>query len=469
MMLGDLKQNRIFYYFEQISSIPHGSGNTKAVSDYCASVAEKLGLCYRQDELNNIIIYKNGSVGREGEQPIILQGHLDMVCEKDPEKTFDFSKDGLQLKVEGDILSADGTTLGADDGIAVAMGLALLEEKDLSHPPLEVLFTVDEETGMFGAAGLSTDWLKGKQLINIDSEEEGVLTVGCAGGARADISIELIPTAVSAPCYKVVIDGLAGGHSGVEIHKGRYNANKVMGEFLLQFDDLCLIELAGGQKDNVIPSYCEAIISTEGNPQALTNAFVAERQNEANPDLCVTVTPIEPQMMGYDSFSSRAAVNMLCRLPDGVQQWSPDIDGLVQTSLNLGIMKLENDALHLSFALRSSLGSEKEELLRRLAFISTKYGAEFSVGAQYPAWEFVKNSPLREKMIAVFERQYGITPKIEIIHAGLECGLLSEKIKGMDAVSIGPQMWDIHSPRERLSISSAERTYEYVKQVLKEI
>lgn len=468
MILNHLQPERVFYYFEQISAIPHGSGDTKKISDYCARVAESLGLSYRQDELNNIIIYKGGSVGREEEAPVILQGHLDMVCEKEPDCNIDFSRDGLRLQVEGDILSAIGTTLGGDDGIAVAMGLALLEEKDLSHPPLEVLFTVDEETGMFGAAGLSADWLSGKRLLNIDSEEEGVLTVGCAGGARADISLELIPAAISAPCYEIVIDGLAGGHSGVEIHKGRYNASKLMGEFLSQFKDICLIELSGGQKDNVIPSRAQAIISTAVNPETKVAAFVAAKRNENNRDLSVSVTAVAPQMVGYDNFSSLAAIDLLCKLPDGVQQWSPDIDGLVQTSLNLGIMRLANDALTLSFALRSSLGAEKEALLCTLAALCDKYGAAFAVGAQYPAWEFVKDSALREKMITVFARLYGYDPKVEIIHAGLECGLLSEKIKGMDAVSIGPQMWDIHSPRERLSISSVERTYHYVKEILKE-
>jgi len=231
MVPEHLAPARVFYYFKKLSAIPHGSGNTKAISDYCVSVAEELGLDCRQDGLNNVVIYKKGSPGREAEPPVILQGHLDMVCEKEPECDIDFSKDGLRLKVEGDLLSAEGTTLGGDDGIAVAMALAILEDNTLSHPPLEALFTVDEETGMYGAAGLQADWLQGRRLLNIDSEEEGVLTVGCAGGARADISLPLIPTALTHPCYRIVLDGLAGGHSGVEIHKGRHTANKLMGEF----------------------------------------------------------------------------------------------------------------------------------------------------------------------------------------------------------------------------------------------
>jgi len=468
MVPEHLAPARVFYYFKKLSAIPHGSGNTKAISDYCVSVAEELGLDCRQDGLNNVVIYKKGSPGREAEPPVILQGHLDMVCEKEPECDIDFSKDGLRLKVEGDLLSAEGTTLGGDDGIAVAMALAILEDNTLSHPPLEALFTVDEETGMYGAAGLQADWLQGRRLLNIDSEEEGVLTVGCAGGARADISLPLIPTALTHPCYRIVLDGLAGGHSGVEIHKGRHNANKLMGEFLATLGQINLITLAGGQKDNVIPARCEATVSLAADPTAAAEAFAAAHRDEANAGLTITVTPYE-ETVGYDSISSAVALTLLRSLPCGVQKWSPDIAGLVQTSLNLGIMELREDHLYLSFALRSSLGAEKQELLTRLAAISDKHGARFHTGGQYPAWEFVKDSPLREKMVSVYKRLYQKDPEVVIIHAGLECGLLSEKLPGMDAVSIGPQMWDIHSPRERLSISSTERTYRYIIEILKEI
>ena len=468
MLLTGYEPQRVLYWFEKICAIPHGSGDTKRISDMCRSFATEQGLEYRQDELNNIVIYKSGSAGRENEPPVILQGHLDMVCEKEPDCDIDFTKDPLRLKVEGDILSADGTTLGGDDGIAVAMALAILEDNTLSHPPIEALFTVDEETGMYGAAGLDAGWLTGKRLLNIDSEQEGVLTAGCAGGARADIKLPLIPTALTAPCYHIVMDGLAGGHSGVEIHKGRHNADKLMGEFINRMNDVCLITLSGGQKDNVIPAKSEARISTTTDPETLVDAFVKEYRNDANPDLRITVTPCE-EAVGYDSFSSKAALTMLCGLPCGVQKMSEDIEGLVQTSLNLGVMELEEDILHLSFAVRSSLGTEKEQLLRKLASIADMHGADFAVRGQYPAWEFVKNSPLRDTMITVYQRLYGSTPKVEIIHAGLECGLLSEKIENMDAISIGPDMWDIHSPRERLSIASVGRTYRYVCEILKEI
>ena len=469
MILENLQPQRVFYYFERLCAIPHGSGNTKAISDYCMAVAAKLGLEAEQDALNNVIIRKPASRGKEHNAPVILQGHLDMVCEKDEETEFDFTKDGLQLKVEGDFLSACGTTLGGDDGIAVAMAMAVLEDDTLEHPPLEALFTVDEETGMYGAAALDGSRLQGRRLINVDSEEEGVLTVGCAGGLRTDIFLEMIPAAVTAPCYRIEIDGLAGGHSGVEIHTGRHNANKLMSELLSRVEDCQLIELGGGQKDNVICPRCEAVISTPADLSALGTAFAAEKAIPADPDIAVSITPIAQEMVGYDSISTAAAITMLCELPNGVQQMSEDVEGLVQTSLNLGVMKLEEDRLQVSFSLRSSLAAEKEALLRRLIAIAGKHGATVTTRGDYPAWEYRKDSPLRDKMVEIFTRLYGKAPQVSIIHAGLECGLLGQKLPGMDAVSIGPDLWDIHSPRERLSIASTARTYTYLCEILKEL
>lgn len=469
MILEGLCPERVFYYFEQLCAIPHGSGNTKKISDWCMVFAQAQGLEAVQDRLNNVIIRKAASKGKENAPTVILQGHLDMVCEKTPDIDFDFTKEGLQLQVEGDMISAKGTTLGGDDGIAVAMALAVLEDKCLEHPALEVLFTVDEETGMDGAAGLDGSCLAGRTLINIDSEEEGVLTVGCAGGLRADITLEMIPTALVAPCYHIVIEGLTGGHSGVEIHKGRHNANKLMGELLARLDGCLLVDITGGQKDNVICSRCEALVSTVADVTAIAAAFAKEKTIPADPHINITVTPADGEVVGYDSISTAAAITMLCELPNGVQQMSEDIDGLVQTSLNLGVMKMENDYLQVSFSLRSSLGTEKEALLQKLISIAHKHGARVETRGEYPAWEYRKDSPLRDTMIRIYQRLYGKAPKVEIIHAGLECGLLGQKLPGMDAVSIGPQMWDIHSPRERLSIASVARTYDYLCEILKEL
>lgn len=469
MVLEGLRPERVLYYFEQLCGIPHGSGDTKAISDWCVEFAKNHGLDAYQDDLNNVIIYKGASAGKENAPTVILQGHLDMVCEKDADIEFDFTKDSLRLVVEGDLIKAKGTTLGGDDGIAVAMALAVLEDDTLVHPPLEVLFTVDEETGMYGAAALDGSRLKGRTLINIDSEEEGVLTVGCAGGMRADISLEMIPTALTAPCYRVVIDGLAGGHSGVEIRKGRHNANKLMGELLARLEDCQLIDVSGGQKDNVICPRCEARVSTRADVSAIAADFVQQKKIAADPNLFVTVTEEMGEVVGYDSISTAAAVTMLCDLPCGVQKMSEDIEGLVQTSLNLGVMKMENDVLQVSFSLRSSVAAEKEALLQKLIAIANVHGARVETRGDYPAWEYRKESPLRETMVEIYKRLYGKAPRVEIIHAGLECGLLGEKLPDIDAVSIGPQMWDIHSPRERLSIASVERTYTYLCEILKEL
>ncbi len=469
MILQGLQPERVFYYFEQLCAIPHGSGNTKAISDWCMAFAQAHGLAAEQDHMNNVIIRKPASAGKENVPAVILQGHLDMVCEKDAQTEFDFTKDGLRLRVEGDMISADGTTLGGDDGIAVAMALAVLEDDSLVHPPLEVLFTVDEETGMYGAAALDGSRLQGRMLINIDSEEEGVLTVGCAGGMRVDVDLEMIPTAVTAPCYRVVIDGLKGGHSGMMIHQGHHNANKMMGELLHRLEGCLLIDVAGGEKDNVICPRCEAVVSTERDIRALCDAFVKEKFTSTDPDLRITVTELPAQTVGYDSISTAAALTMLCELPNGVQKMNEDIEGLVQTSLNFGVICLEEDILHVSFSLRSSVAAEKQALLQKLTGIAHKHGAAVTTRGDYPAWEYRKDSPLRDKMMRVYTRLYGKAPKVEIIHAGLECGLLGEKLAGMDAVSIGPQLWDIHSPRERLSIASTERTYQYLCEILKEM
>lgn len=469
MILENLQPQRVFYYFEQLCAIPHGSGNTKAISDWCMAFAAAKGLEAEQDGLNNVIIRKPASVGRELCPPVILQGHLDMVCEKEEGVAFDFTKDGLRLQVEGDLISAEGTTLGGDDGIAVAMALAILEDDTLIHPPLEVLFTVDEETGMYGADALDGSRLQGRTLINIDSEEEGVLTAGCAGGLRADISLEMIPAALCAPCYRIEIDGLAGGHSGVMIHTGRHNANKLMGQLLSRLEDCMLVSLSGGEKDNVICNSAVAVVSTPADVAAVAAAFEAEMRIPADPDGRVTVTPVADAVVGCDSISTAAALTMLCELPNGVQQMSQDVPGLVQTSLNLGVARLEEDILRLSFSLRSSLAAEKEALLQRLIAIAGKHGATVTTRGDYPAWEFRKDSPLRDKMTEVYTRLYGKSPKVEIIHAGLECGLLGQKLPGMDAVSIGPDLWDIHSPRERLSIASTARTYTYLCEFLKEL
>lgn len=463
--LSHLHPDRVFHYFEEICAIPHGSGDTRRISDYCVAFAKSHGLWHRQDALNNVIIKKPATAGYEDHPAVILQGHLDMVCEKAPDCSLDFTADGLDVDTDGEWVFAHGTTLGGDDGIAVAMALAILETEDLSHPPLEVLFTVDEETGMYGAAGVDLSDLEGKMLLNMDSEEEGVLTVSCAGGARAEITLPLAYAPASGPVYRVLVGGLQGGHSGVEIDKGRLNANVVMGEFLKTLD--CRIaSVAGGLKDNAIPVRCEAVITCAEDVVSAAAAFAASHLVVGDPDLTLTVESAMAHV-ALDAESTRRVVDFLTTVPNGIQAMSEDIPGLVQTSLNLGILAIEEGTLRASFAVRSSVNGEKTALLARLVDVAASFGGTCATHGHYPAWEYRKESRLRDTMCAVWEQQRGESPTVLAIHAGLECGLLCEKISGLDAVSIGPDMQDIHTCRERLSVASTARTYDFVCAVLR--
>ena len=468
MKLQNLEPKAVFKYFEDLCGIPHGSGNMEAISAYCIQFAKDRGLWVYTDELHNVVIKKPGTAGYEDHPAVIIQGHLDMVCEKDPDVEFDFMTDGLRLGIDGDDVYAEGTTLGGDNCIAVAMALAILDADDIPHPPIEAVFTTDEETGMYGAAALDTSVLEGKLLINADSEEEGVLTVGCAGGARADIVIPLTKAAVTAPCYDVTVSGLVGGHSGVEIHTGRHNANVVMGRFIKALPaDVQVIAMAGGQKDNVIPSFCACTLATNGNPADFVADFLAANHNPADPDLRIEVKAAVAAETGFDAASTAKLADFLLAVPNGVQAMSPHIEGLVETSLNLGVLSTADDGLHVSFSVRSSVGKSKFELLDKLAAIAADFGGTYGTRSHYPAWEYRTESRLRDTMVQVYREQFGKEAQVVAIHAGLECGLFCDKIADLDAVSFGPNMKEIHTSRERLSISSTARTYQYLCDVLK--
>ena len=465
--LSHLQPTRVFHYFEEICGIPHGSGDTARISDYCVAFAKAHNLTYHQDAFGNVIIKKPATIGYEDHPAVILQGHIDMVCEKASDSTIDFTTDGLLVDTDGELVFAHGTTLGGDNGIAVAMAFAILESTDLAHPPLEVLLTVDEETGMYGAEGFDPSCLEGKLLINIDSEEEGVLTVSCAGGARAELTLPLTYAPNAAPCWRVEVSGLQGGHSGIEIDKGRINANVVMAQFLNTLD--CrLVTIAGGQKDNAIPVQCQAIITCNTDPTEAAAAFAAAYRVAGDPNLTISVTSATADT-AMTADATAAVLNLLTTVPNGIQAMSADIDGLVQTSLNLGILTTDEDALRASFAVRSSVGAEKTALLAQLESQITAMGGSFTSYGHYPAWEYRKDSRLRDVMCAVWERTTGEKPTVAAIHAGLECGLFCEKIHGLDAVSIGPDMWDVHTCRERLSVASTARVYAYLCDVLKEL
>lgn len=468
-ILKGLQPEAALRYFEELCAIPHGSRNTKRISDYCVRFAQERGLRYVQDAHNNIVIYKPASPGYETHPTVILQGHMDMVCEKDADCDIDFSKDGLRLKTDGSYLFAEGTTLGGDDGIAIAYALAVLDSKELCHPPIEAVFTVDEEIGMLGADAMDMSVLRGRVLLNCDSEDEGILTVSCAGGATSRLTLPLRRSAGAGRIWRVGVKGLTGGHSGVEINRGRANADKLLAE-ILQTLPLRLISISGGSKDNAIPREAEALVLADDTIQA---AFLARAKATAIPPAEKTAEfycePAESDLPALDEACSRSALGLLHALPNGVQAMSRDIEGLVQTSLNLGILQTDCDRMTMTFSVRSSVNAEKTALIEALIRIGEEYGAMYDETGAYPAWEYRKESRLRDVMVAAYRDLYGVEPKVEAIHAGLECGIFSDRLKGLDAVSFGPQMHDIHTSRERLDLASTERTWEYLVEVLRRL
>ena len=473
--LAGLEPGKVFAFFEEICAIPHGSRNTKAISDYLVEFAKARSLRYIQDESNNVILFAPGNSGMEDHAPVILQGHMDMVCEKDADCPLDMAVDGLDVQHDDRFVYAKGTTLGGDDGIAVAFALAILDDNTIPHPPLEIIITVDEEIGMLGADAIDLSSLQGRTLINLDSEDEGIFTVSCAGGARATISLNVERKAVYGPCVRLTVDGLQGGHSGAEIHKNRANANKVMGEYLSRIQKLmplCLTSFQGGSKDNAIPRSCRATVVAMGIGIERINDIAAElqkeiRENYDEPE--ATVQAFDVDALGGNSLTTTATadvISLLFAAPNGVQSYSADIPGLVQTSLNLGVCKL-GDQFNATFSVRSSVNQEKEDLLQKLRDLTDFYKGTYSQTGTYPAWEYRKDSPLRDTMVRVYQEMFHKDPQVLAIHAGLECGLLGDKLPGLDCVSVGPQMHDIHTSREKLDIASTKRTWDFLLEVLK--
>lgn len=472
--LAGLEPASVFGFFEEICAIPHGSRNTKKISDFLVNFAKEQGLTYIQDEMGNVILFGEGTCGMENHEPVVLQGHMDMVCEKDADVTLDMAVEGLDLTHDGRYIFAKGTTLGGDDGIALAYAMALLSDKSIAHPPLEIIITVDEEIGMLGADAIDVSMLKGRTLINLDSEDEGIFTVACAGGATATISLPVERRAVYGPCIRLSVSGLQGGHSGAEIHKNRANANKLMGEFMARIQKLMplrLTSLAGGTKDNAIPRSCQATLVAMGIHLERINDIAQEFQAEVReqydePEALIQAFDVDA--LGGNSLtdeSTAKVIGLLCAAPNGVQAWSQDMEGLVQTSLNLGVLKL-GERLTATFSVRSSVNAEKEALLEKLRELTAFYEGAYSQMGEYPAWEYKKDSHLREVMVQVYKEMFGKEPKVLAIHAGLECGLLAEKMPGLDCVSIGPQMHDIHTSREKLDIASTARTWNFLLKVL---
>lgn len=474
-VLANLEPKSVFRFFEELARIPHGSGNTAAASAWAEDFAKARGLRSRRDGLGNVVIWKDASPGYEDHPAVILQGHLDMVCVREAGVDHDFEKDPLELMADGDWVRARGTTLGGDNGIAVALILALLDDGTAVHPPLEAVFTVDEEIGLLGAGGLDCSDLAGRRLINLDSEDEGVLTVSCAGGSRCDIVREFAMEEAEGAVCGLTVSGGQGGHSGTEINKGLANAGKLLGACLRRLGGIRLISLSGGAQDNAIPKEAEAVFLAEDPAAAedVRKQFESEVRaafGPAEPKLSLALVSISPERRrALAPEDTRSVVGLLNDYPNGVQAMSRDIPGLVQTSLNLGVVRLEDGRLELSSSVRSSVAAEKDALCGRLEELAARYGGSFSQRGAYPPWEYRKDSPLRDVMLRAYRETSGREMKVEAIHAGLECGLFAGKMPGLDAVSIGPDLRDVHSTRERMSISSVQRTWAYLRRVLEEL
>lgn len=477
-VLENLVPDKVFYYFEEISSIPRGSGDLEAVSDYCVNFAKERNLVARKDELNNVVIKKPATEGREYDTTVIIQGHLDMVCEKTNESNHDFENDGIELLVDGDWISANGTTLGADNGIAIAYALAILDDNTISHPALEVIFTADEEIGMFGAKALDMSDLTGKYMLNLDCEEDGICYAGCAGGARLEAQFDIERTSSKGTLYTITVKGLKGGHSGAEIDKERANASMIMGRVLHKIDDTMnfgIVSVNGGSKDNVITreNIAQIVAEDEDTLKKIIDDFNTEIKNEyAVADQNIIVTIEKGEYGEYNVVckdNQDDVITFMYTVPYGPQNYCTDVKGVVETSLNMGVVNTTEDKIVIVMSVRSMIRSRKELLLDRVKCLALKLNAKVEIGADYPEWEFKRNSALQDIMKKTYFDMYKEEIKMNVIHAGLECGYFLEKNPELDVLSFGPQMFDIHTPEERLSISSTKKVYDLVLELLKNI
>lgn len=480
MKLENIDYKKVFYYFEEISNIPRGSKYNTKISNYLVSFAREHNLSYKQDAYENVIIWKEASKGYEHCETVMIQGHMDMVCEKESHIEHDFTTEPLDLIVEEDFVYANGTTLGGDDGIAIAYALAILDDDTLAHPPLEVVITTDEEIGMDGAFGLDTSELKAKYMLNIDSEEEGILLSSCAGGMTSTCMLPKLDIVTKEGTkMNVKILGLQGGHSGAEIHKNRTNANRLLGRLLGTLEknqiEYSVIQMNGGLKDNAIPREAEIELVTKDveKVKEVIEKFeivIKKELRASEPNVVVTIK--EEETGSYEVWKKeleKKVYMMLTYAPNGIQTMSAEIEGLVESSLNLGIFKTEADNIIFSFSVRSSVSSYKQYLSEQLENLIVFLGGVYEKKGEYPGWEYNPDSKLRGVMCEVYREQYGTEVKVEAIHAGLECGIIAEKMPGIDIVSFGPDIFDIHTPKEKLSISSAKRVYEYIVKVLEKM
>lgn len=480
-ILQNLEPKAVFQYFEEISNIPRGSGNEKGISDYLLNFGKELGLESIQDEALNVIIKKPGTAGYENAPTVIIQGHMDMVCEKNNGVEHDFEKDPLKLRIVDDYIYATDTTLGADNGIAVAYAMAILASNDIPHPPIEVLLTTDEETGMSGAMAIKKENLQGKILINLDNEEEGYLLVSCAGGVRSTATLKIDDQDITnKKLIKINISGLKGGHSGMDIIKERGNSNKILGRVLkglLREVKFNLVSLNGGSKNNAIPREAEAVIAVNSNDENAAieviknwNHIIENELRAQDPGLKIegSVADIKVRKEFTDE-STKKVVDLLYIYPNGINTKSTEIEGLVESSTNLGVLTTKEGVVEFDSAIRSSIPSLKEEIVLRSKTIVELFGGKFETTSDYPGWEYDPDSKVRDICQKVHKDMYGKGAKIVAIHAGVECGLFNEKLGNLDMISFGPNLYDVHTPDEHMSISSVKNCYEYLLGILKEI
>lgn len=475
--VSKLAPQEVFRYFKEISDVPRSSSHNEKISAYLVNFAKEHELEYYQDESGNVIIWKDGTPGYENSDMVMIQGHMDIVAEKTEDSTHDFQNDPLELVIDGDFLTANKTTLGADDGAAIAMGLALLDSTDIPHPPLEFIATVDEEIGMLGAYALDGSKIRSRKVINIDSEEEGIITVGCAGAVDIFTSFPADKKLVNGVKYKYVVDGLLAGHSGLDIHQERANAGQIVARLFLdarEKAELNIVSINGGRATNVILGKVdgEVIVATsdvkafEESIAASTEEIKAEYRT-SDPGITVSIEAVgEASEEAVDTVCQDNFFKFLVACPTGAEHYSVELKGLVETSHSIGVVKLEDGRLITKSMSRSCVNSRNRLLARKIGIIAEALGAEVEHGSSYGAWEFNNKSDLLDVCINAYKEQYGEEPVVSAMHAGIECGIWAEKVGKVDAVSIGPDMTGVHSVNEELSIPSTERTWQYLKLIL---
>ena len=470
------KKYTFWKFFEEICAIPHGSGNTKEISAYLVDFAKERGLKYVQERCGNVIIYAPASEGRENEEPVILQGHMDMVAVKTEGCEKDMSEEGLELFVKKGMLGAKDTSLGGDDGIALAYALAIMDSKTVSHPAIEAVFTVDEEVGMNGAASLDVSKLKSGRMINIDNEKEGEIITACAGGASIHCEIPVEWKTRVANSYELRVSGLRGGHSGIEINDNRVSAVTIIARFLAQLKLVRtrIIEIEVGEKENVIAkSGLIRFICSAPKPDVIdTVTFYADVLKEEfaakEPDLKFDFKVLgeNTEVTALHKADSERIMDALLAMPQGVESFSGSINGLVETSDNIGVVSLKQEALFVDVLVRSSSESAKQALCDKVIAVCMLSGGKAEQCREYPGWEYKLDSPLRDHAAAVYKELFEKEPELSLIHAGLECGIFADKMAKLDCISIGPDVHGIHTTGERLDIASAERVFDYLSAIL---